>query len=69
MRLAREPLGTKTSRKLKTISFPTTLPGAPDGHYALATFDSSFTNKAAATETLTLMDDAGTWRVAGYFIR
>ena len=67
--LAREPLGSKTSRKLKSISFPTSLPGAPDGHYALILFDASFAHKASAVETLTLVEDAGKWRVAGYFIR
>jgi hypothetical protein len=65
----REPLGAKTLRKLKSISFPTSLPGAPDGNYALIQFDASFARKANAVETLTLMEDAGKWRVAGYFIK
>ncbi len=66
---ARTPLGTKTSRKLKTIKFTTALPGAPDGNYAVIQYDSSFSHKATAVETLTLMEDAGKWRTAGYFIK
>ena len=66
---ARGPLGAKTNRSLKSITFAKTLPGAPDGHYAVAIFDASFTNKASAVETLTMMDENGEWRMAGYFIR
>jgi hypothetical protein len=66
---ARASLGALTSRKLKTIKFAKTLPGAPDGNYALILFNTSFANKASAVETLTLTEDVGAWRAAGYFIR
>ena len=65
----RGPLGAKISRKLKSITFAKTLPGVPDGSYGVMIFDASFANKASATETLTMMDEAGEWRAAGYFIR
>jgi hypothetical protein len=65
----RGPLGAKKSRKLKGMQFSRSLPGAPDGNYAVIQFDASFANKAAAVETITMMEDAGEWRSAGYFIR
>ena len=65
----REPLGALISRKQRSISFVTTLPGAPDGNYAVIVFDSSFKNKASAVETLTVMAAGDQWRTAGYLIR
>ena len=65
----RNPLGALVSRKQQNISFSKTLPGAPDGNYAVIVFQTSFKNKASATETLTMMADGDHWRMAGYFIR
>ncbi len=65
----RAPLGALVSRKQRSITFSTTLPGAPDGNYAVIVFDTSFQNKASATEQLTMMADGEKWRAAGYFIR
>ena len=65
----RAPLGTRTSRKLQNITFTKTLPGAPDGSYAVMVFQTSFQNKASAAEQLTVMADGDQWRAAGYFIR
>ena len=65
----RGPLGEKRSRKLKSVNRMKTLPGAPDGNYAVMQFDASFANKANAVETLTVMEDAGQWRASGYFIK
>ena len=65
----RKPLGALVSRKQRSINFETTLPGAPDGKYAVILFDTSFQSKASAVETLTVMADGDKWRVAGYFIR
>ena len=67
---ARGPLEELVSRNLASAEFYLTLPGAPDGEYVVLTFDSVFTKKAAAVETVTVMKDAdGSWRVSGYFIR
>jgi hypothetical protein len=64
------PLGSKTSRGVKSSEFRTTMPGAPDGEYVLLQYDTAFENKKAAVETVTLMKESdGLWRVAGYFIR
>jgi hypothetical protein len=65
----RAPLGALVSRKQQSITFLKTLPGAPDGNYAVLQFQTSFQNKASAAETLTVMIDGDKWRCAGYFIK
>lgn len=66
----RSPLGAVQSREVASQDYRTTLPGAPDGHYVVFQFTTSFEHKANAVETVTAMQgDEGAWRVAGYFIR
>ena len=66
----RKPLGKILSRNLKSSTFATTLPGAPDGQYVVIQFETSFEHKKAAIETVTpMLDKDGKWRVAGYFIK
>lgn len=66
----RKPLGAVVSRLLKSATYATSLPGAPDGKYVVIQFSSSFQNKAAATETVTpMLDTNGQWRVSGYYIK
>ena len=66
----RDSLGTLVSRKFKTATFATTLPGAPDGKYVVLQYDTSFAHKKSAVETVTpMMDKDGQWRVSGYYIR
>ena len=65
----RAPLGSLVSRTQPSVTFAKTLPGAPDGNYALMQFQSSFQKKSSAIETLTVMAEGDQWRVAGYFIR
>jgi hypothetical protein len=65
----RQPLGAIESRGAPTVRFATSLPGAPDGRYAVIQFHSKFAHKADAVETVTMMMDNGTWKAAGYFIR
>ena len=70
LKAARSPLGALKSRTLKSATFARTLPGAPDGEYVVVQFDTQFTNKAAAVETITPMREKdGSWRVSGYYIR
>ncbi len=69
MNAHRQPLGALVSRKLSSADQTTTLPGAPDGEYVVLRYDTSFTNKKTAVETVTMMLDDGTWRAAGYFIK
>lgn len=67
---ARQPLGKALSRTLKSKSYMTQLPGAPDGQYVVIQFDTSFENKRSGIETVTPMMDAdGSWRVSGYYIK
>lgn len=65
----REPLGAVSSRSLKSITKSKSLPSAPDGDYEVVQFQTSFANKAAATETVVLSREASGWKVDGYFIR
>jgi hypothetical protein len=66
----RGPLGALRQREPKTAQFTKTLPGAPDGQYVVLQYQSSFQSKANAMETVTVvLDQDGTWRVVGYFIK
>ncbi len=70
MQAARKPLGKLVSRTVKSTSYKTSLPGAPDGEYVVIQFTTSFENKESATEMVTpMMDKDGQWRVSGYIIR
>ena len=66
----RTPLGPLLSRNLAITEPATSLPGSPDGHYLVLQYQSSFTQKKVAIETIVLMlDQDGHYRTAGYFIR
>ena len=70
LQAVRKPLGKLVSRQVKTKTYKTSLPGAPDGAYVVIQFETSFENKKSAIETVTpMMDKDGTWRVSGYFIK
>ena len=70
MTAVREPLGDLVSRQLESAGYETALPGAPDGEYVVMQFATSFSAKAEAVETVTVMRETdGTWRMAGYFIK
>jgi hypothetical protein len=67
---SRDPLGKLLSRKLKSATYATTLPGAPDGDYVVIKYETSFENKKTAVETITpMLDKDGNWRVSGYYIK
>ncbi len=66
----RSPLGDLVSRKLKSAQFMRRLPGAPDGQYVVLQYETSFTNKELAIETVTpAKEEDGIWRVSGYYIK
>lgn len=69
VKAARGPLGPVMARNPAGIDFETTLPGAPDGQYAVIKFDTRFRDKAAASETVTMAMDGGNWKTAGYYVR
>lgn len=66
----RKPLGQVGKRDVKSQSYQTSVPGAPDGEYVIIQFSTVFENKKEATETVTLMMDQDRgWRVSGYFVK
>ena len=68
--LIRKPLGKLVSRKVKSASYATSLPGEPDGHYVVIEFNTTFENKKSGIDTVTpKMDKDGMWRVSGYYIK
>jgi len=70
LQAVRKPLGKLVTRKIKTKTYKTSLPGAPDGEYVVIQFQTSFENKKEAVETVTpMMDKDGKWRVSGYYIK
>lgn len=65
----REPLGAMASRSLRDVKLVKTMPGMPDGQYAVVRYDSVFAHRAAAVETVSLAAGPdGAWSVIGYFI-
>jgi hypothetical protein len=70
LKAVRKPLGKTLSRVMKSKTYATELPGAPDGEYVVIQFDTSFQNKKKSVETVTpMLDKDGKWRVSGYFIK
>ena len=65
----REPLGAVSSRVVNGVTKSKSLPGAPDGEYEIVQFETTFANKADATETVVLSHEATGWKVDGYFIK
>ena len=66
----RKPLGQLIARTLKSKTYATSLPGAPDGEYVVIQYATTFENKKSAIETITpMLDGDGKWRVSGYYIR
>ena len=66
----RKPLGPLLSRKVATTRSANSLPGAPDGNYVVMQFDTTFSNKKSAIETVTFMQEKdGKWKAAGYYIK
>ena len=67
---ARKPLGPLVSRKLNSARNARSLPGAPDGNYVVMQFDTNFSNKKSAVETVTFVQEKdGKWKAAGYYIK
>jgi len=70
LQIVRTPMGKVISRKLETKVYKTSLPGAPDGHYVIIQYITSFQDKRNFTETVvSAFDKDGRWRVLGYNIQ
>lgn len=67
----RRPLGAVTSRSLKKYREVKAANGSPTAaDYRLMLFDTHFSNRRDAVETVTFIKDVdGSWRAAGYYIR
>lgn len=66
----KKAFGKLISRKEKSRTYKTSLPGAPDGEYVVLTFETSFENKKSAIETVTVQfgkNDQG--KISGYYIK
>ena len=66
---ARTPFGALVQRKQVQGNLTKSLPGAPDGDYAVIRYQTGYEKKAEAVETVTLAHEADHWAVIGYFIR
>ena len=70
LKQVRPPLWALSQRGLLATQFRKSIPGAPDGDYAIVVFRTTFAKKMDARETLTLeREPDGVWRVIGYFNR
>jgi len=69
LKAVREPLGKNISRSIKSCTDHQSLPGVPDGNYAVLDFDSVYDQKCNSLEKLTLEKSEKGWRVVGYFIQ
>ncbi len=72
MSVNRRRFGVLGSRKLVSAQTVTSLPGSPDGHYAVLGYRSSFTagkTTKAAIETVTLSNENGKWLSYQYSIK
>lgn len=65
----RSAMGPVIERRLFHDRFTTALPGMPDGEYIIIRFVTGFKNKQSAVETVSLVKENDTWKVAGYFIK
>lgn len=66
----RQPFGALISRHHQRTDYRTTLPGVPNGQYAILHFVSSFQERADALETVVLTKEPdGTWKTIGYTIK
>ncbi len=70
MRDYRKPFGKLASRRAVKFGRAHSMPGAPDGDYAIIQYEAAFANGKRATEQLTwMLEGENTWRVSGYYIR
>jgi hypothetical protein len=70
LQAVRRPLGKLISRKVKSKTYETSLPGAPDGEYVVIQFETYFEKKESSVETVTpMMEKDGNWRASGYYIK
>ncbi len=65
----RDRLGSLKSRTFDAVTLTKTLPGVPDGDYAMVRFKAAYEKKQESLETITLVLEGGVWKAGGYFIQ
>ena len=65
----RKQVGSLVTRKLKSVTKHSSLPGAPAGEYSIVQFDTAFTIAPATVETVALARESAGWKVVGYFVK
>ncbi|MEK7950718.1 protein kinase domain-containing protein [Luteolibacter soli] len=65
----RKPLGEMKTRRFKVAEESKSAPGLPGGDYLILQFDSVFSNKPAAVESVILTKAGDEWKLAGYSVR
>lgn len=66
----REPFGKVIQRQHSMTEYKGTLPGVPNGQYAIAHFLTSFEKKDQALETVVMtLESNGAWKAIGYTIK
>ncbi len=68
----RAPLGALKERKLASAMQQTEVPtpkGPIKGNFVIAQFETSFENLKFARETVTFVEEGGTWKASGYYIK
>lgn len=67
LQAVRDPLGEVKKREVVRVITATSLPGRPDGSYAIVQFSAEFAARADVMEKLILdREDPGKWRVCDY---
>lgn len=66
--LARRDFGAVESRKRVRVIREKSMPGAPEGDYAVYMFQTRFENQSGITETVTPYLEGDTWKVSGYYV-
>jgi Protein of unknown function (DUF4019) len=61
-------MGSKLARKLKEVKPVNAVKGLPSGQYIQVKYQSSYTNKKQALETVVAVNEDGNWRVAAYIV-
>ncbi|GAT31710.1 signal transducer regulating beta-lactamase production [Terrimicrobium sacchariphilum] len=72
LKAVRAPLGELKERKLASALQQTEVPGPKGtikGNFVIAQFESSFENLKFALETVTFVEEGGTWKASGYYIK
>jgi hypothetical protein len=70
LKAVRLPLGALSQRAQIGTQLRKSIPGTPDGEYAIVLFRTTFAKKLNSRETVTLEHEPdGAWRVIGYVIQ